>query len=235
MNDPVQDYLLGLAPHPGDEALHAFAQIELPAGLAERTLAAVSDERAREPRQANTGRFKFVVAGLAVAAATLLVVRGAPETGDVSSMTARGLDETTPAVALKMAAEHDGATERFRDGMAYDPGDRLFFRYDIERQGWVHLVHASSTGVSVLSQVEVQGGEADLRLDGEQVLWTLDEADASSVFALVTTNEPLDASVLQNTLTDPAATGQTVDPESLCASALAAGLRCDAVRVEVKR
>lgn len=236
MRDRVHDYLLGLGPHPGDAELAEFAECELPAGLAESTLVRVRQERENEPRRANTSRWqRFVVAGLAVAAATVLVVRGAPETGDVSSMTARGLDETTPAVALKMAAEHDGAVTRLRDGAAYAPGDTLYFRYDMERDGWVHLVHASPDGVRVLTQSEVRGGEDDLRIGGEQVLWKLDDGDPSAVFALVTTNETVDPALLEKTLSEPLVRGQTVDPEDLCATALQNGLRCDAVRVEVQR
>ena len=236
MNDPVQDYLLGLGPHPGDEALQAYADVELPAGLAERTLSRVEAAREAEPRQANKrGWHKFVVAGLAVAAATLLVVRGAPQTGDVSTMTARGLDETTPAVALKMAADHDGALQRFREGEAYEPGDVLYVRYSVERDGWVHLVQATPSGVEVLTQSPVAQGEDDLRIGGDQVVLTLEEADGGSVFALVTTNEAVDGPQLQKALSEQLGSGQTVDPESVCAAALAGGLRCDAVKVEVKR
>ncbi|HJN74430.1 MAG TPA: hypothetical protein QGF58_10905 [Myxococcota bacterium] len=240
MNARLQDYLLGLGPHPGDAALAKFTDVELPAGLAERTLTRVEAARASEPRQANSPRWKkFVVAGLAVAAATMLVVRSAPETGDVSTMTARGLDETTPAVALKMAAEHDGAALRLRDGTAYEPGDTLFFRYHMERDGWIHLVHADDEGVHVLTQARVEGGEDDLRIGGEQVVWTLEPGDTTSVFGFVTTNEALDAHVLESELekrlTDRSPSGQTVDPEDLCAAALSSGLRCDAARVEVDR
>ncbi|MCP4810655.1 MAG: hypothetical protein GY913_18430 [Proteobacteria bacterium] len=236
MNDAVQDWLLGLGPHPGDEAMDEFAGVELPAGLADSTLAAVRASRQSEPLAANRpSRWKaFVVAGLAVAAATLLVVRAAPETGDVSSMTARGLDETTPEVALKMAAERDGKVDRFRDDMTYRAGDALYFRYQMASDGWVHLVHAGPTGVEVLSQSGVSRGEDDLTVSGHQVVWRLEEGDPSAVFALVSTREDIDAATLARELEDRLQAGQTVEPDDLCQAAAETGRRCDAVFVEVQ-
>lgn len=236
MNRPVDDWLLGLGPHPGDEAMDEFAGVDLPPGLAERTLSAVDAAREIEPAPANKPRrwIPLVVAGLAVAAATLLVVRAAPETGDVSSMTARGLDETTPEVALKMAAERDGKVGRFRDDMTYRAGDALYFRYQMGSDGWVHLVHASPDGVEVLSQSGVTRGEDDLTVQGHQVVWRLEEGDPSAVFALVSTRDDVDAKQLAGELEDRLQPGQTVDPADLCQAAAETGRRCDAVYVEVQ-
>lgn len=236
MNDPVQDWLLGIGPHPGDEAMDEFASVELPPGLAEKTLAAVAEVRESDPKPANTpGRWaRLVVAGLAVAAATLLVVRTAPETGDVSSMTARGLDETTPEVALKMAAERDGKVDRFRDDTTYRAGDALYFRYQMGSDGWVHLVHASPDGVKVITQSGASRGEDDLKVSGHQVVWRLEEGDPSAVFALVSTREDIDADRLARELEDRLQSGQTVEPDDLCQAAAETGRRCDAVYVEVQ-
>ncbi len=119
--DPTTAYLLDLGPHPGDEALRSFAEFEPPEELCEATLAAVFDEdtpvEAQRPEAANNRRwYTFVVAGLGAVAAVLLVVHSSPETGDVSSMKARGLDHSTPSVALKMATRRDGKVDRFRMG-----------------------------------------------------------------------------------------------------------------------
>ena len=232
--DPILEHLLGLGPDPGDEAMASFAELELPEGLAEDTLARVQAERDDAPKPANKpgGWMKFVVAGLGVAAAALLVVHGSPETGDVSSMTARGLEASTPAVALKMAAERDGSLERFRDDQAYQAGDVLFFRYSVDGEGWVNLVHAGPEGVAVLTQEAIVPGEADLTHAGQQVRWRIEDGDPDSVFALVTTNEPVAAQTLQAELSALLESGQTVDPQDLCAAAAQTGRRCDAVRVD---
>jgi hypothetical protein len=234
--DPVLEHLLGLGPDPGDQAMASFAEMDLPEGLAADTLARVQAERESAPVAANTPRgwLKFVVTGLGVAAAALLVVQGSPETGDVSSMTARGLEETTPTVALKMAAERNGALERFRDDQAYGPGDVLFFRYQVDGEGWVNLVHASPQGLVVLTQEPVQIGEADLTHAGQQIQWRIEDGDPDAVFALITSNEPIQADDLQAQLAAGLTSGQTVDPRDLCAAAEQTGRRCDAVRVTTR-
>ena len=243
--DPTTAYLLDLGPHPGQAALDEFLSMEPPVELCTATLAAVFDQ---EPsflaspsgapvvetlQPANNARwFKFVVACLGAVAAVLLVVHGSPGTGDVSSMTARGLDESTPTVALKMAARHQGQLDRFRSDRGYGPGDVLYFRYQADGQAWLHLVHADETGVHVLDQRSVQAGEADLSVGGEPLAWTIDEGDDSSVFALVTSNQPLEAGLLEQALSE---SGNIEDAEALCLAAARAGLSCDSVRVEVRR
>ncbi len=235
-HDPVLEHLLGLGPDPGVEALASFAEVELPQGLAADTLALVQAERDSAPVPANRpgGWLKFVVAGVGVAAAALLVVHGSPDTGDVSSMTARGLEETTPAVALKMAADRGGELERFRDDQTYGPGDVLYFRYQVDGQGWVSLVHASPQGLVVLTQEPVDVGEADLTHAGQQVRWRIEDGDPDAVFALITSNDPVDAADLQTQLAAGLESGQTVDPGDLCAAAEQTGRRCDAVRVTTR-
>ena len=235
--DPTTAYLLDLGPHPGDEALRAFADIEPPQELCEATLAAVFDEETivedAVPEAANNRRwYKFVVAGLGAVATVLLVVHASPETGDVSSMKARGLDHSTPSVALKMATRQDGKLDRFHTGQRYGPGDVLYFRYQTDGDAWMHLVHADHHGVQVIDQRKVQAGEADLSLDGSPLAWTLEKGDQSCVFALITSNEPIDPELLQQAL---AGSGKIEDADTLCMAAARAGLHCDGVRVEVKR
>lgn len=237
--DPTTAYLLDLGPHPGQDALDGFAAMEPPAELCEATLAAVFDQEpiaapvVETPQPANNARwFKLVVACLGAVAAVLLVVHGSPETGDVSSMTARGLDESTPTVALKMAARHDGQLDRFRSDRGYGPGDVLYFRYQADGEAWLHLIHADETGVHVLDQRRIEPGEEDLAVDGEPLAWTIDAGDDSSVFALVTSNEALQADLLERALGEQ---GTIEDAETLCVAAARAGLSCDGVRVEVKR
>jgi hypothetical protein len=232
--DPTTAYLLDLGPHPGDDELQAFVDIEPPEALCAATLDAVfADEPEVEaPQPANNSRwFRFVVAGLGAVAAVLLVVHASPETGDVSSMTARGLDESTPSVALKMAARHQGKIERFRADQGYEPGDVLYFRYQAGGDAWLHLVHADAEGVHVLDQRQVHAGEADLSLDGEPLAWTVEHGDSNSVFALVTSNQALDSETLEQALQ---VSGNTQDPQSICTAAAKAGLQCDGVRVTLR-
>lgn len=236
--DPTTAYLLDLGDHPGEEALRAFADIEPDEALCAATLDAVfAEETSAVPDDApvanNNRWYRFVVAGLGAVATVLLVVHASPETGDVSSMTARGLDESTPTVALKMAAKQDGQLDRFRSDRDYGPGDVLYFRYQAGGDAWLHLVHATPDGVEVLDQRKVDAGEADLSgRDGQPLAWTVEEGDGSSVFALVTSNDVLDAEALEQALQ---VSGNTQDPGALCTAAARAGLQCDGVRVEVKR
>lgn len=224
-----------------DDATRAdFAEVDLPADLAASTLSAVDaiwqqPEVAlapSEPSPANGRRWIAAAVTALAAAVALFVVAPSEQVGDPDNMVARGLAETSPEVSLKVAARHDGSLGRLVDGQAYDPGDQLFFRVQSGSEGRVALMYVTPAGTQMVAQRAVQPGEADLLLDGSPLSWTIEPGDASGVFVLLSSRQPLTEQALE-ILRTPTARGDSVDPDALCEAAQRAGWRCDAVALEV--
>lgn len=234
------------APCPTAE-LQDFADIALPPGLGEDTLALIQAERdaasgltmpsptAPPPEPlapANDTRpwwrSPFAFAGLAAAAAALLVVQlGPPEVGDPAQFTPRGSELNAPPVHMEMSTWRDGELERLSTQRSLRAGDRLFFRYKADRAAHVHLVHLDPSGLELLHTQSVQPGSDDLRLDGEPLYWQIDAGDPSGTFALISAESPLSAEQLQLELQS------ADDPDALCRAALARGRYCDARTIQV--
>ncbi|MCB9746159.1 MAG: hypothetical protein H6739_07255 [Alphaproteobacteria bacterium] len=238
--DPTTAWLLGVGPDPGPEARSELEEAAPPPELLAQTLAAVEVERAAEraaveaPAPANTRpRRAWLIAGLAAAAAVVAVIRAPDPVGDPDQMVARGLEESAPVVALKVATRHAGRLERLREGAAYAPGDQLYFRYQLGTDGWVHLVTATDGRVEVLVQRAMPAGEADLLEDGQPLAWTIEPGDPSAAFALISTSGPLPGAALSEALQTGLGAGQTEGAEGLCEAARRAGFGCDAIWLEV--
>ena len=82
-----------------------------------------------------------------------------------------------------------------------------------------------------ISKVHVERAERN----GKPLAWTIDAGDRSGVFALVSSLQPLAEPELTQLLSLDGAADDPSTAEALCARAQAAGMRCDASWVEVKR
>jgi hypothetical protein len=257
MSDPVLNFLLqDDAPHPGPE-LEDFASMPLPPGLAQATLAAVAKERAlsvptmpspvprtpvspapeaTEPANKRWRIPAFLVAGLAAAAALLVVVAGQPEIGDPDLLVPRGSENTAPVVHLEMSTQRGQALERFSPQKALAPGDRLFFRYKADQPAFIYLVHFSVDGIQVLHQDRVRPGQDDLRVAGDPLFWQVEAGDSDGIFALVSSDQELApgalAKDLDQALRDIPSVGQGESVRA-CEAARRLGRYCDATTIEV--
>ena len=254
MSDPVLNFLLqDDAPHPGVE-LEDFASMPLPAGLAQATLAAVAKERAqrtseqaprtsvspapstKEPANQRWRLPVFLVAGLAAAAALLVVVGSQPEIGDPELLVPRGSENTAPVVHLEMSTQRGQALERFPPDRELLPGDRVFFRYKADQPAFIHLVHFSEGGVEVLHQDRVRPGQDDLRIAGDPLFWQVEPGDSSGIFALVSSDQEIApgdlAKELSQALQDTPSVGQA-ESARVCGAARQLGRYCDANTMKV--
>ena len=177
---PTTAWLLGDGPDPGEEARAAFTEAELPPGLADRTLEAVATLRATNAtpmrprlelhRGGRVRRLLFgSVAALAVAAGLLLILPTGQQPGDIDAMVPRGQGFDLPGLDLRMAVRQGDVVDRLRADRAYQHGDIFYFRYEAGAEGWIHLVHASDTGIEILDSREVAAGSADLTRGSETV------------------------------------------------------------------
>lgn len=241
MRDPA-DWLLDEDALPTEAERAAFAELAPPEELLAATLAAMRDELTPMPEAAveapplpapaNSHRWLWL--GVVVAAAMALFTLNKPlQPGDPDKMTVRGGEIGGPEVALKMAARHAGKLERLRDGVAYAPGDALFFRAQTAGPGWIYLIRSSAEGVEVLDQRHLDAGEIDLDRGGQPLAWTLDHEDHLASFALLSSKDAREAGQLQAMLEERLNPEERADPDALCAAARPAGLGCDGTRVEV--
>lgn len=239
MSEPaLLDYLLNNGPLPDESELTAFNEVDLPDGLAVKTLNLVDLERTRAqavPQQRTWGRGLSV--GLALAASLLLVFAMPEETstpqGNLENMTAKGLEESAPKVHLKLARMENGAAVRHRTDRAYSAGESLLFRVQSDSSGWVTLLNVQGSQISAILQSPIQGGDNDLLLPtGEIAQWSFDNTDRSGFFAVVSTITEVSSDGLVQQLKDSTA-GEAVQAEALCLTARALGWQCDAIEVMV--
>jgi hypothetical protein len=246
--DPTTLWLLGDGPEPGEEAVAAFTDADVPPELAERTLAAARalfDEADASPMRSQLqlhrgGRVRRLIAGggvvAALAAAVLLTLPAPQHQGDLDRMTQRGLGGDMPALDLRMAVRTASGVDRLRADRTYGAGDVFYFRYQAAADGWLHLIHATDGGIEVLESQPVTRGHADLTRGGEPLAWTVDDSDPDqAVFALVRTAVSVPASELSLALTGALASDAPVEPSTLCRAATALELSCDAQAVRVQR
>ena len=112
----------------------------------------------------------------ALAAGALLLVGWEPErVGDPSALVARGVGEVTPTVALRVAVERGGRTERLSTGTTYSAGDTLIFRVSSSVAGPIELRRDDV----VLYRGTVSAGDTDLRVG-----YTLEAGEAAARFVL---------------------------------------------------
>lgn len=257
MTDALLSYLLeDDGEHPGAE-LEAFASVPLPPGLAQATLAAVAQERAltaptmpapvprtpvapapsaETPANRRWRLPTFLVAGLAAAAALLVVVGQQPEIGDPDLLVPRGSESTAPVVHLEMSTQRGERLERFSTEQALRPGDRLFFRYKADQDAFVYLVHLSEAGLQVLHQDRVRPGQDDLRIAGDPLFWEIEAGDSNGTFALVSSTQDIAPGQLAKELDEALRATPSVDQgESarLCQAARQLGRYCDATTTKV--
>lgn len=257
MTDALLSYLLeDDGEHPGRE-LDDFASVALPPGLAQATLAAVTKERAlaaptlpapvpttpvspvpQAQAPANRGwRLPtFLVAGLAAAAALLVVVGQQPEIGDPELLVPRGSENTAPVVHLEMSTQRGERLERFSTEQALRPGDRLFFRYKADQDAFVYLVHLSESGLDVLHRDRVRPGQDDLRIAGDPLFWEIESGDSSGTFALVSSSQDIAPGQLAKELDQALQATPSVDrgeSARLCQAARQLGRYCDATTTKV--
>ena len=148
-------------------------------------------------------------------------------------MVAKGEAQTAPIVRLKLAAIRDGQASRHRTDSAYAVGDELSFRVKSNAEGLAYLIHLTGSAVDVLLETPLLPGENDLALaDGQHARWVFDETDSNSLFAVLSSREPLAPESLKSGLEDALGEGPT-DPQSLCLAAQSLGCQCDAIEVMV--
>ncbi|MFT5587287.1 MAG: hypothetical protein ACI9VR_004895 [Cognaticolwellia sp.] len=257
MSDLVLHFLLqDDAHHPGAD-LEDFACMVLPPGLAQATLAAVAQERARtvpihpalipktplsqapSPSESANRRWRiptFLVASLAAAAALLVVVGSQPEIGDPELLVPRGSESKAPVVYLEMSTQRGEALERFSPEQALTPGDRVFFRYKADQPAFIHLVHLTNGGIEVLHQDRVRPGQDDLRIAGDPLFWQVESGDSNGIFALVSSDQEIApgdlAKELSQALLNTPSVGQG-ESARLCRAARQLGRYCDATNMKV--
>lgn len=244
-HDPLIDWLLDDGPEPDADTLRDFREAPVPPELAERTLAAGLALMAQTPpagrglRLLRGGPRRALVAVgglLAAAAAVMFTLPAPPQQGNVDGMTQRGLGVDLPTLDLRMAVRSQGGVDRLRADRSYGSGDVFYFRYEASADGWLHLLHATDSGIQVLESVAVTPGNADLARGGEPLAWTVDDSDPDrAVFALVRTALPVEATELADALQGALGSEPPTDPGSLCQAASALALSCDAQAVRVDR
>ena len=246
--DPTTLWLLGDGPEPGEEAVAAFTDADVPSELSERTLAAaltLFDEANASPMRSRFqlhrgGRIRRLITGggvvAALAAAVLLSLPGPQQQGDLDGMIQRGLGGDMPALNLRMAVRTASGVDRLRADRTYGSGDVFYFRYEAAADGWLHLIHATDGGIEVLESQPVTRGHADLARGGEPLAWTVDDSDPDqAVFALVRTAVSVPATELSQALAGALASDAPLAPSTLCLAASALALSCDAQAVRVQR
>ena len=206
-------WLLGDGERPVDAS---FPAVEVPPDLAAATLAAVEGERSGR-------RWWWAIGAVAAAAGLALAVQPDP-VGDVSQMVPRGVDTRLVVVDLKMAVGQHGVVSRVERGAAYEAGAQLFFRVGTDLPAHVALVRVHERGSDLLHETTVDG-ELDLSIDGQQLVWNVDDGDSDSLFAVVAAEELSGVEAWLSLA--------TMDGEALCAAASARGWGCDYQRVDV--
>lgn len=240
---PLNAYLLGDGPPVSSVELGLFLEADVPEALAEATLNRVALLRT-QPEEAAQNLSRWTARslwtrgalGLAMAAALLLTVLPNSDTatqGNPDHMMAKGERQSPPTVSLKIAAIQNGVATRHRTDRAYQSGDALAFRVQADKAGFASLVRVENNHIEVLLEAPLVPGESDLGLpNGQHARWSFDDSDTDSLFAIISSTEPMEADVLQAGLAE--FLGESpITPSNLCLAAQSLGCQCDAIEVMV--
>jgi hypothetical protein len=237
------DFLLEDGPGVEDTLLASFLEEDVPDALAEKTLNRVALLRT-QPEEAPQDLSKWKThrtwakasVFLAMAAAVLLAVfppSSGELQGDFDHMTAKGEQDGAPTVTLKIAAIQNGVASRHRTDETYTSKDEIAFRVQSNKDGFVYLLHVVDKNIDVLLEAPLVAGESDLGMpNGQHARWSFDESDTNSLFAVLSSNEPLQSTDLQDGLS-AFLTEIPVNKDTLCLAAQSLGCQCDAIEVMV--
>jgi hypothetical protein len=245
---PLTAYLLDDGPPVSPEELALFLEADVPEALAVATLNKVALLRT-QPEAAAQDPARWVARGiwargvwaggalgLAMAAALLFAVlpnSASTPQGDPSHMMAKGEQVGPPTVSLKIAAIQNGLATRHRTDRAYQPGDALAFRVQADKSGFASLVHVENNHIEVLLEAPLVPGESDLGLpNGQHARWSFDDSDTDSLFAIISSTEPMEADVLQAGLAEFLGENP-ITQSNFCLAAQSLGCQCDAIEVMV--
>jgi hypothetical protein len=237
------DFLLEDGPAVEDALLANILEEDVPDALAKKTLNRVALLRT-QPEEAPQDLSKWKThrtwakasVFLAMAAAVLLAVfppSSGEFQGDLNHMTAKGEQDGAPTITLKIAAIQKGVASRHRTDEAYTSNDEIAFRVQSNKDGFVYLLHVVDKTIDVLLEAPLVAGESDLGMpDGQHARWSFDESDTNSLFAVLSSNEPLQSTDLQDGLS-AFLTETPVNKDTLCLAAQSLGCQCDAIEVMV--
>lgn len=241
--ESLLNFLLDDGPAVEDAILANLLEEDVPDALATQTLnrvALLRTEHEPVPQDSSnwTSRGTWAKASifLAMAAAVLLAVFP-PSSGELQGnfehMTAKGEQDGAPTISLKIAAIQNGVASRHRADEAYAPNDEIAFRVQSDKDGFVYLLHVVNQNIDVLLEAPLVAGESDLGMpNGQHARWSFDESDTNSLFAVLSSNEPLQSTDLQDGLS-AFLTESPVNKDTLCLAAQSLGCQCDAIEVMV--
>ena len=210
-----------------DDLAASLPVLQPPPALATATLDAALSEMAPRRRR---GWWAGGAVALAVAAALVVAVLPSEPPADIAQMVERGVGESSPDVALKVAVDTSDGMSRLNRERAYHSGDTLYFRAQVDRSAWVALFRVDATGASLVHVQRVSAGEADLALEGGPLAWRLEPGEHDAVFALLASSSKLDVHSVEAVLSGAY---DAQDPDASCRAVADLGARCSAVTVQV--